>query len=69
MARLAGPSAFQYLAAVIPELVPQLVGNDGLRAMRSAIADPDAWAREPKVDGVRGLLVFCVIAYCSLTRG
>ena len=43
---------------MIPELVPQLVGNDGIRAMQSAIAEPDAWVLEPKVDGVRGLLVF-----------
>ena len=43
---------------MVPELVPQLVGNDGLRAMRAAAAQPDAWVLEPKVDGVRGLLVF-----------
>ena len=43
---------------MVPELVPQLVANDGIRAMQSAIAEPDAWVLEPKVDGVRGLLVF-----------
>jgi hypothetical protein len=43
---------------VVPSLVPQLVGNDGIRALRAAIADPERWALEPKVDGVRGLLVF-----------
>ncbi len=42
----------------IPEVLPQLVGNDGLSAFRSAIAEPDGWAVEPKVDGVRGLVVF-----------
>jgi bifunctional non-homologous end joining protein LigD len=40
------------------DLSPQLVANDGVRAMQRAIADPDAYAIEPKVDGVRGLLVF-----------
>jgi len=44
---------------VLPsDLVPQLVSNDGVRAMQRAIADPSAYAIEPKVDGVRGLLVF-----------
>lgn len=46
------------IPAMVPELAPQLVGNDGLRAMKAAIAQPDAWVLEPKVDGVRGLLVF-----------
>jgi hypothetical protein len=50
--------AERYDPALIPELVPQLVRNDGIRALHAAIADPDAWAMEPKVDGVRGLLVF-----------
>jgi bifunctional non-homologous end joining protein LigD len=40
------------------DISPQLVANDGVRAMQRAIADPDAYAIEPKVDGVRGLLVF-----------
>jgi ATP-dependent DNA ligase len=35
-----------------------LVANDGARALRAAIADPERFACEPKVDGVRGLLVF-----------
>jgi hypothetical protein len=43
---------------MVPDLVPQLVANDGIRAMQAAIAEPDAWVLEPKVDGVRGLLVF-----------
>ena len=40
------------------DLTPQLVANDGVKAMQRAIADPAAYAIEPKVDGVRGLLVF-----------
>jgi ATP-dependent DNA ligase len=42
----------------VPTILPQLVANDGLNALRSAIADPDGWAVEPKVDGVRLLLTF-----------
>jgi ATP-dependent DNA ligase len=34
------------------------VANDGARALRQAIADPDRFACEPKVDGVRGLVVY-----------
>ena len=41
-----------------PAVVPQLVANDASRALRAAIADPDRFACEPKVDGVRGLVVF-----------
>src|SRR4051812_11831304 len=41
-----------------PAVLPQLVANDGPRALRAAIADPERFACEPKVDGVRGLLVF-----------
>jgi hypothetical protein len=40
------------------DVTPQLVANDGVKAMQRAIADPDAYAIEPKVDGVRGLIVF-----------
>ena len=40
------------------DLVPQLLANDGVKAMQRAIADPSAYAIEPKVDGVRGLVVF-----------
>jgi ATP-dependent DNA ligase len=40
-----------------PDLTPQLIANDGVKAMQRGIADPDAYAIEPKVDGVRGLLV------------
>jgi ATP-dependent DNA ligase len=40
------------------DVTPQLVANDGVKAMQRAIADPTSYAIEPKVDGVRGLLVF-----------
>jgi hypothetical protein len=40
------------------DVLPQLVANDGLRAMRAAIADPCRYVIEPKIDGVRGLIVF-----------
>jgi ATP-dependent DNA ligase len=43
---------------VLPAVVPQLVANDSARALRLAIADPDRFACEPKVDGVRGLVVY-----------
>jgi bifunctional non-homologous end joining protein LigD len=43
---------------VLPAVVPQLVANDGTRALRQAIADPDRFACEPKVDGVRGLVIY-----------
>jgi bifunctional non-homologous end joining protein LigD len=43
---------------MVPAIVPQLVGNDGIRTLHAAIIDPERWALEPKVDGVRGLLVF-----------
>ena len=43
---------------MLPNVVPQLVANDGTQALRQAIADPDRYACEPKVDGVRGLVVY-----------
>ena len=43
---------------MVPAVVPQLVANDGTRALRQAIAEPDRFAYEPKVDGVRGLVVY-----------
>jgi ATP-dependent DNA ligase len=43
---------------MVPVVLPQLVASTGLRALRSAIADPDRFACEPKVDGVRGLVSF-----------
>jgi bifunctional non-homologous end joining protein LigD len=43
---------------VVPTVTPQLLGDVGLRALRNAAAEPTRWAIEPKVDGVRGLVVF-----------
>jgi ATP-dependent DNA ligase len=43
---------------VTPAVLPQLVANDGVRALRAAIADPERYACEPKVDGVRGLIAY-----------
>lgn len=43
---------------MVPAVIQQLVANDAARALRRAIADPDRYACEPKVDGVRGLVVF-----------
>src|SRR4029450_12907576 len=43
---------------VLPTVVPQLVANDGARALRQAIADPERFACEPKVDGVRVLVIY-----------
>ena len=43
---------------MLPTVIPQLVANDGMRALRRAIGDPDRFACEPKVDGVRGLVVY-----------
>jgi ATP-dependent DNA ligase len=43
---------------VVPTVVPQLVANDGRRTLQQAIADPSRFAMEPKVDGVRGLVVY-----------
>jgi ATP-dependent DNA ligase len=40
------------------EVLPQLVGNRGLAGPSAAIAKPQRFAIEPKVDGVRGLLAF-----------
>jgi bifunctional non-homologous end joining protein LigD len=40
------------------DVLPQLVGNRGLAGLKLAIAEPDRFAIEPKVDGVRGLLAF-----------
>jgi ATP-dependent DNA ligase len=43
---------------MVPSVTPQLVANNGLRALRLAINDPERFACEPKVDGVRGLVVY-----------
>ncbi len=40
------------------DVIPQLVANDGRRGLLAAIAHPDRFAIEPKIDGVRGLIVF-----------
>jgi hypothetical protein len=36
---------------MVPDFMPQLVGNNGLPALGAAIAEPERWAIEPKVDG------------------
>ena len=43
---------------MVPTVGPQLLGNNGTVALRAAIKDPLRYAVEPKVDGVRGLVVF-----------
>jgi hypothetical protein len=43
---------------MVPAVLPQLVANNGMAALRAAIADPDRYACEPKIDGVRGLVVY-----------
>jgi ATP-dependent DNA ligase len=43
---------------MVPAVTPQLVANDGARALRLAINDPERFACEPKVDGVRGLVIY-----------
>ena len=43
---------------MVLDVLPQLVSNDGRRALLAAIADPGRFAIEPKIDGVRGLIVF-----------
>ena len=43
---------------MIPTVAPTSVANDGAKALRQAIADPDRFADEPKVDGVRDLVVY-----------
>jgi ATP-dependent DNA ligase len=48
----------QFRRNSVPTVLPQLVANDGLLTLQVAIADPERWAVEPKVDGIRGLVVF-----------
>jgi ATP-dependent DNA ligase len=43
---------------MVPSVTPQLVANSGVAALRLAISDPERFACEPKVDGVRGLVVY-----------
>jgi hypothetical protein len=50
-------STIQFVPAIL-DVLPQLVANDGILALQAAIADPERFAVEPKVDGVRGLVVF-----------
>ncbi len=40
------------------DVLPLLVGNRGIAGLKLAIADPDRYAIEPKVDGVRGLVAY-----------
>jgi bifunctional non-homologous end joining protein LigD len=40
------------------DVTPQLVSSIGPRALLVAADEPERWAIEPKVDGVRGLVVF-----------
>jgi ATP-dependent DNA ligase len=40
------------------EVTPQLVDNRGQDVLRLAPAEPERYAIEPKVDGVRGLIVY-----------
>ena len=42
----------------VPTVIPHLVGNTGAAALEAAIREPERWAIEPKVDGVRGLVSF-----------
>jgi bifunctional non-homologous end joining protein LigD len=43
---------------MVPTVTPQLVSNQGLLVLRLAITEPERFACEPKVDGVRGLVVY-----------
>jgi ATP-dependent DNA ligase len=43
---------------MVPTVTPQHVANNGLDALRTAIAHPERMVIEPKVDGVRGLVVY-----------
>jgi len=52
-------SAVPY-AASLPVL-PQLVANPGLRVLPDVAQEPDRWAIEPKVDGIR-----CLVAYLPI---
>jgi hypothetical protein len=41
-------------------VVPQLVANPGLDVLADVAAEPDRYAIEPKVDGIR-----CLVAYLA----
>jgi ATP-dependent DNA ligase len=43
---------------MVPAVLPMLVANNGIPVLKAAIADPERYACEPKVDGVRGLVVY-----------
>ena len=43
---------------MVPAVTPQLVANTGLSALRAAITEPERYAVEPKIDGVRGRVVY-----------
>ena len=45
------------MSAVL-DVLPQLVANDGRRGLLAAIRHPERYAIEPKIDGVRGLILF-----------
>jgi len=47
----------EYASRVL-DVVPQLCGSAGVKPLQTAIAEPSRFAIEPKVDGVRGLVVF-----------
>jgi ATP-dependent DNA ligase len=40
------------------DVIPQLCSAAGLKPLRAAVAEPTRYAIEPKVDGVRGLIVY-----------
>jgi hypothetical protein len=40
------------------DVLPQLCGSAGLKPLRAAIGDPTRFAIEPKVDGVRGPVIY-----------
>lgn len=42
----------------MPLVIPQLVGNAGVHALKCAIEEPDRYVFEVKVDGFRGLIGF-----------
>ena len=52
------PAWMRTSTRMIPVFAPQLVSNDGVAMLRAAIASPDRYAIEPKVDGVRALVTF-----------
>ena len=43
---------------MVPPLQPQLVAGNAVQALRRAIVEPERFACEPKVDGIRALIVW-----------